>query len=427
MDVKISVANIIRCTCALLIGIILIPMNSSGYYCYAVSCAIIVVSIASIIKVRGNWYLLTIFTCIGYSNYSICLVNYISKSNSYFVSYANTNIGYLGINILLFFSLLLYLIAPDSKEKIQDKKSIIVNNRNNRIIVIGAIIVLLLILIYGFTRPERVGDRGTPSALYEYSLIFVIMALYYSGKSKKMLLLVVLVAIPFAIQNFVFGGRITGVQMLILIVLAIFIDRLKMVIVAPLAAVFFVMMSAIGQVRGRLLISGVDLNNVVRILGGEHFALDTAYSSYYTSMTFLDVLQTTDVPLRIHLLFRWILSIFLGGSVQDSSLSLYTRQTHLHYYGGILPYYAWFYLGFVGIILLVLYLGIFFRKINTTNYKEDGLVRCITLYVTVTCLRWYLYSPSQIFRGVLLLCIVFEICNYADRFMKRQHLNYEYK
>ena len=399
--------------------------NDHNSYDAVLGYCVIVINILGMIKVRHNWYLLFIFLCITYSNYSICAANYISHLYSYFTGYAGTEIGSQGIRILLLFSVLLLIVAPatypvDIKYSRMEQKSLISNNRYNPFIVIGMIILLAFIWVFGFGRPDVVGQRGSPSAIYEYSIILLIISFYYSGKDKKLIAATVLTCIAFSMQNFVFGGRITGVQILIMVVLALFIDRLKVRRAIPVGILFFVIMSGIGQLRGAILISGFNIRSIISRLANSKLALDTAYSAYYTSLTFLDELTNTTLSTRWYLFTRWVLSMFLGGSVTDSNLSIYTRQTHVHYFGGVLPFFAWFYMGLIGIAFLMFYLRFLFITIARVSDNSSGLVRCVTLYITCTCLRWYLYSPSQLFRGVMLMCLVYGLCYAADSIIQKK-------
>lgn len=45
--------------------------------------------------------------------------------------------------------------------------------------------MLALILVFGFSRPDAVGgDRGSPSAMYEYSMIFFLLGFYFAGDRR---------------------------------------------------------------------------------------------------------------------------------------------------------------------------------------------------------------------------------------------------
>ena len=355
------------------------------------------------------------------------MVNYLTDSiKTYYKSYASTAIGVAGVNILLIFSVLLMFVAPKTdKNKEKEKKSLLVNNKYNPIIVIGLIVVLVFTWIYGFVRPDLPGERGTPSALYEYSLIFIIISLYYVGDNSILKYIVVTIAAAFALQNFVYGGRITGLQIVVLVVISLYVDKLSLKKVIPTGMVFFVVMSLIGQFRAQLIMHGANIKAVVKSLSANYFSLDTAYSSYYTSMTFLDELTQTDFNKRIYLFGRWLLSIVLGGRVSDSNLALYTRQHHFHYNGGVLPFFAWFYLGLLGVVLLTIYLGFLLKIINNSNSERSGLIRCLAIYICATTARWYLYSPSQIFRGLILFCLVYAFAYLVDsvKISKEKHFN----
>lgn len=394
---------------ASLVTVVFLLLNCSGDYNRIVAVLLLFLNGFALIKVRNNWLLFIIFSIITYSNYSICIVNHLSNSfDLYFARYASSSVGITGLNILLAFSLLLLLIAPWTQKTMRKKLSLMENNRRNPIIVYGISVVLVLIWVFGFHRPEMLGERGSPTALYEYSIVFFIVSFYYSGKERLLIGINLVLAFAFALQNFLYGGRITGLQIVIVVAICLLIDRFTIKRVIPIGSLFFIVLSGIGQVRADILYQGLNIRATLNSIFSNYFALDTAYSSYYTSMTFLDELNRTALGQRLYLFMRWMLSMLIGGkAVPDSNLADYTRQFYLHYSGGVLPYFAWFYLGTVGIILLSFYLRFLFRLITRTNAETRGLVRCISAYVCASTFRWYLYSPSQLFRGVILLCFVY--------------------
>lgn len=393
--------------------------NNEGDYNFLAAVFTLLLSFSSVVLVRGSWYLLAIYGCIAYSNYSICFANYLSHINSYFVGYSTTEIGAKGLNILMAFAALLFLIAPKNTIINPDvEKTITKNNKENAMIVIVLAVVLAFVWFYGFTRPDVVGQRGSPSALYEYSIIFIIIGLYYSGRRKIYVGLFVGIAFAYALQNFMYGGRITGLQLIICLTLCLLIDKLTLKKVIPIGVALLLLMSAIGQFRASLVLSGGTFSNVWDLLTENGFALDTAYSSYYTSMTFIDMLGNIDWTQRIDLFFRWVLSIFAGGSVTNSNLAEYTRQFYMHYNGGVLPYFAYFYLGIAGVVLIAAYLRFVFDKVAKANDESTGFMRCFTIYISCTTFRWYLYSPSQLFRGVLLLAVTFFLLHIVNNMME---------
>ena len=393
-----------------LLGVVLLIglfMNNNELYCTRIAIIVLSINIVALIWSKESIYLTIIYFVFFYCNYSILMVNYIFRINNYFTSYAYTDSGYTGLWIISLFSYLLLLYASTVHEQKEIKKALIINNRYNSFICIGLILLLIFIWIFGFTRPDLEGHRGSPSTFYEYSIILLIMGFYYSGSNEILQNTFVGIIAAYALQNFYYGGRITGVQLIICVILCLYIDKIDMRVMLVSGVAFFVLMSAIGQFRASLVLSKDILKTVILRLIDERIALDTAYSSYFTSLTFLMVKKDLGFSGVMRLFGRWILSMFLGGRVPDSNLATYTRQYYLHYMGGVLPFFAYFYLGIIGIILLCIYIFRIFKGVEKVNYKSTGLSRCIAIYITSTSLRWYLYSPSQLFRGVLLLAVVY--------------------
>lgn len=402
---------------AIIVTMLVILGNSQGDLKSSAAFLVVVIGALSVIKVKNNWFLIIIYSCILYCNYSICFANYFRTIDSVFSSYANSKEAVVGINILLLFSLLLFLITPRTPniaEYRNTKKSITVNNRSNTVIVYILLAIIVLVLIYGFQRPSVAGERGTPSTLYEYSIVFVIMGFMYSGQKKLHKWMFTGATLILAMQNFVYGGRITGIQLGICLVLCVLIDKLDVRWVIPAGFMMLVIMTAIGQFRGSFSLNANSLSAVWDTLKENGLALDTAFAAYYTSMLFIRVLSYMTIGQRLHLFFRWILSIVGGGAVADSNLAEYIRIYFFHYGGGVLPFFAYFYLGVAGIMFLVLYLRILFKRIAAITSKSSSYWRCVAVYLASTTFRWYLYSPSQLFRGVLLLSLVYLFLNYLD-------------
>lgn len=394
------------------VGVMLlcVLINQNGYYNILVAAITCLISLWSIIRVRQNIYLVIIYGIILYSNYSICAANYFSHIDTFFTSYSTDIVSTYGLNILAISSTLLFVLAPSYRSESGNIRSLVVNNCDNLIIFIGILVVLTFIWVFGFTRPDVEGARGSPSAIYEYSIIFIILGFYYAGKRKVNYVLLVIAVAMFALQNFIFGGRITGVQLIICLYLSLFVDKIPQRIVLIGFACLFILMTVIGQMRGSFSLLSMDISSALDSIKTNMFALDTAYSAYHTSLTFLLHAQNITMFARVALLGKWILSIVIGGSVTDSNLAVYTRQFYMHYYGGILPFFGYFYLSYPGIYLLYLYLSVYLKKMACLTEQSSGLIRCISVYIVTTCFRWYLYAPTQIFRGVLLLSVCYGVC-----------------
>lgn len=401
------------------LSVLLVMFNTDGFLNPYISVLLLTINIMTVIKVRNHLFLLIINLIITYCNYSICMANYLDKFDNYFTSFSDTKDAVLGLHLLLLFSLILFLFVPYVKEK-KTIAPIICNNGDNSIIAMGLFVILILIGIYGFVRPDVKGVRGSPSTVYEYGIILFILAFYYSGKNRIYHMMFTALLFAFSLQNFIYGGRITGVQLILCWALCLFPDKLRISAVLPLAAVGFVLMSGIGALRTNFTLSFSAIGYTVANIVQKKLALDTAYSAYFTSLTFLKTLGRTPIMQRLYLFSRFFLSIFGGGRVTDSNLAAYTRKFYVHYFGGVLPFFSYFYLGILGVFFLALYVCFLHRKINGAEEHSSGLSRCLAVYITATVFRWYLYSPSQIFRGILLLIFFYGMCMGFDRLCRKE-------
>lgn len=391
---------------------ILACLNTSGQYNASMAVLTLAVNLHSCFKVKHNWYLLIIYGFIFYSNYSICMANYIAHIDDYFTAWQYTQTAVNGLYILLVFSLLLNLIAPQHKPE-RPIPPLLVNNRYHLAITVGILFLLICIGIFSFSRPDIAGERGSGSALYEYAIVGFIIGLYYTGKVRWLQFLYVGLGIFFVLQNFMFGGRIESLQIILLFVFAFLTDKLKLSYVLPFLFIGLIILTGIGHFRAQFELNTANLLQVINILKNNYLVTDTAYAAYFASLTFLAVLPFTPWAMRLHFFYKFLVYIFLGSGVSGFNLWGYTNGFFRHYGGGLLPFFAYFYLGIIGVLVTAYYLWFLFKKINSISENSSGFWRCAGLYLTVSVFRWYLYSPSQITRGFLLFSICYLIAHYA--------------
>lgn len=379
---------------------------------------VILASLYSIILVRRNIYLLIVFGILGYLNYSVVLPNYIRiLSSSYFTSFSDDPVSLFGLGILVVFVLLLTSLLPTKIKvtKLQQDIFSRYGTRHPHVIAFVLSAILFYILVFKFRRPSIDGLRGSPSPLYEYSMVFFIVGFYFTGQNKFCRTILTALLVLFALQNFVFGGRIIGIQLIMLYFLMFYAHKVNFSRVFPFVFAGFMLMSAIGVDRANFSLSVATLHRVFERVKDGLFALDTSYSAYFTSLTFLKVEDLVSVGTRLELFGRFVLSILLGGRIENSSLPIYTRAYFLHYNGGILPYHFHFYLGWFGVFVSVCLLRLYVSLLNNLTYKSSGLSKCLGIYVVASTFRWYLYSPLILLRGVLLLVLTYYCVNAVNR------------
>ncbi|MSU05587.1 hypothetical protein FYJ80_02160 [Spirochaetales bacterium NM-380-WT-3C1] len=397
----------------------LLILNSNGDYNKIVAALVLILNLIELLKHRKNVYLLIVNIIILYCNYSITVCNYFSTFSTSFTEFSNEYVGVQGINILCVFSLFLFVFSPSASIKeFEYEKPITSSSRYNTLVEMALVVFLCLIWYFGFTRPSVSGMRGSPSAIYEYSIILIIMGYYFSGNRLSWKIIFTLISLAYALQNFIYGGRITGIQVIMTSGICLFIDKITMKRIVISSLLVIPLLTAIGIQRGGISFSMESIFEGLQAINTNKMALDTAYSAYYTSLTFLKAMDYTPFTSRFSMFGCFLLSMIFGGSIPNSNLADYTRERFLHYWGGVAPFFGYFYIGWIGVFLLAFYIC-FLKKKIIYGRTENDFFKCLSIYVAVTTFRWYLYSPTQLFRGVMLLWIVYISLKYFDQIFRK--------
>lgn len=384
------------------------------------SVLVILDSVILVMLSRKNIFLVYILGVIAFSNYSICYTNYIVKNtNTMFTSLSDSDVGFIGLQILFLFIVLIglfYNYKVNATYFMHFFNSSIVKDNKYYLYHFINIVALVLICAFAYTRPEFSGERGAPSTIYEYSTILVIIGLYFSGDNRFIRFMYIATVFLYAAQNFIFGGRITGLQ-LIFILLIFFYGNKKISIKAIAAFIgLYILMVTIGELRGDILSASVtSFSDRLNQIAQTGFALDTAYSSYYTSLQFVLTTELISFGTRLHIGALQLLSYIIGGTLlPEANIANFVSQYYFNYMGGVLPFFGYFCFGWIGILIYAILVGIYISVLNrlptmVTLQKKQGFLICMGVYLSSTAFRWYLYSPNNLLRGILLLGIVYFI------------------
>lgn len=373
---------------------------------------------------RNCRYTLVVSLFLLWFNYSIYFANYFLKLDTIFTSWAYQDVSVLGFKIVLIFTTVLCFFSNGINHvPIEDDKAYpkLLTDDTPSFSIFGYcyLIALVALLIFGFGRPDEAGERGAPSTFYEYSTIIFIVGFYFFKWDKCYKRIAIALLMLFALQNLIFGGRITALQLILLLLFFIY-DGKKMSItrLMPLGILAFAIFTLVGSMRAETTLSISNLIKSVTDSFSLGLTLDTSYSAYYTSLTFLKVEDCVEYSQRLSMLFAFLLSMIFGGSaVPNSNLAAFTKNYYMHYMGGVLPFFGHFYLGFIGVIAFGLLISWYMNLIKKAHNKS-GFFKCATIYITITTPRWYLYSPSQLIRGVFLLSIVYYVTLVITKFCK---------
>ena len=365
-------------------------------------------------RCKRNMMMFMLMFVLAYSNYSILYANYIHViSTSIFTEPITKEINNTALNILLLFNCLYFLFCKWELPDAHEIKLIKPQRHDGRIVFLMTLI-LTIVFFLGFDAPAEEGLRGSPKPIYEYALLFFIFLFYYSGGHKLNLIIGLILTLFFSLQNFIFGGRILGVQFLLCAYFFIFVNKIKQKYVFLIMAVMFVLMSVIGSVRGALLEGDADLTSILSLTVENGLTLNTAYAAYYASKTFIyahDVMPISEIT---RLLWAFTKSILFGIS-RDDVLPYVTQKYFTHYGGGVYPIYLYFYLDLLGVLLAAYVLKLYSKLVAKINLISNELIQCIAVYISCSAFRWYLYTPIGLFRGVLFLSIIYYGCLFIRR------------
>ena len=381
------------------------------------SIGIITCNLYCLWRVRKNVNLLIVFSLILFFNYSITIANYLVHfDNNSFVSPIDSFYSIKSLNLLFAFNYLLVYAVP---RNVVETKKVDTNNYMswNKMTSYCALLILVYILIFEFVKPDITGERGSGTPIYEYSIIIALFACLTLSTRKYIKYFFLIVFLAFIIQEVVYGGRIVALQYLIIIYIFFISPKYKLRQIAPLLIIGYIFFSLIGAVRGNLLMSTFSLVDIIRPITKEFLALDTAYSAYYTSEMFIRLVEQTPWHVRLDLLVDFVKSIFIGesGVLHDRALPRYVYSYYWHCFGGMLPYYFYFYLGVLGIVISILLLKLYFNIINKVSFYQYPLYAMIGLYIVIATPRWYLYSPLGLFRSVIFIVLIYCVFKVINR------------
>lgn len=369
---------------------------------------------------RHNWYaviILAVITATVYSAWVDCMWFFVYPFEQ---SIASTGASMrMMCAYALFSAAILMFIKREFKKDTANEDRLTESERFNPLIVAGLFLLLVVIFFIGYSKPVEGAPRGVLKPIYEYSLVLFIFAYMYSGKRWYTVIPITLLLFAFAAKDLLYGGRKTAISLVILFFFVFLSHRLSFIKVLPFALVGLVGFSAIGHFRGNADFSLEQIKITINAMLYQKFAIDTMYSASYTGMTFIAAASEGIFSLaeRLVSFVNFMLSMILGGGkIKNSNISLMTREYYLHWNGGVLPAYGYFFFGWIGTALTGVFSGLWLRL---ADLKKTPLWHVLLLWVTCTCFSWILYTPSSLLRGVLFMLIGYFACFFADNITRK--------
>lgn len=368
--------------------------------------AVLVMSGLLLYKGRKNLPLTIMFIFIFYVNYSVVMGEYITAGNLSvpFTEVKTTNIYGLTIRILLMFMTIVSLFYNEYRPSTESLKF---KERKNSIIYWLIMIMLMASFFFGVERGGFDAYSVRINPIFEYSKILFLFAFYFSGKSRYKKNLIIMFVIIFILQDVYYGGRITSMQLAIFLSLTIFIEKLSFYKISLFSIIGIIFNSLVNAYRTSFTFVDISIVSIIRNLFSGYFVFDTATYAYYASATHVAASHSATIENRIQSAFEFIKSIFgVSNSPMREVTSFVSREYYFNMGGGFIPTHFYFWFGWTGVILIATILVLI---INNLPKKTSSYSKLLLYTVIITAPRWYLYSPSQLFRGALFIVSILYI------------------
>lgn len=371
--------------------------------------AIIGLTIVQIAGARNNIYLLLFAIIIAYVNYSIIVYFHFSSppSTSNYYAYVGSRYANVAIGILLLFLSIMTLFFPCGGEGSTSVRAIFTRHTNfNALIVIVVCAVLTYILLFGYTPGEALGERGQTSTVYESATIFLLIGFYFSGDRRGAQLIMQAFAVALALEGLLFADRIAPMQFLLCMYIVYYIDRLPQSFTVCALIGGILVLGFIGE--DRVVDSSYSFSHFIDTWLDRKGAQSTFPAAYHASITFVAFKDVTSISQQLSLFWDFLVSQVIGTKqVETGSLAEVTREFYWHNYGGIYPFFFYYYLGIAGVVLGSILPGLYIRVVAKMDMFTNPMLVVLSVFFIVTVFRWYVYSPTTLLRTAGQLMILF--------------------
>lgn len=378
--------------------------------------------------VKQNWPLLIIACFIMVCVWSFILPMYLGVwVDSPYMQFLGSEVAYSGLIVVQLFLISIILLTPYSVTDFSKQSEQMMKKNKSTLLVVLLGIAVLVLGVFGVgDLAYEGGSRFEISSFYEYSVILYLLALYYSGNNKGLLIYLSIIGAFRVIEDFSIGSRIVAVEFASAYLLMTLSFRFTKSKIFALLIVLFVAVLTVGELRGQAFSFDAVFRGVNDLISSG-FAWEGAYSAYHTSLTFVAYSDTINWNERLNAFYSFCLSIFFGGSVPGSILANETRSIFWSMGGGYYPFHFYYYFGYFGVVLFSLFLGLILRKVALWSIGSryeffSDFKFLLIIWIAVSSFRWFQYLPMILFRGALILFAIYGIVFLFHRWQKRRGL-----
>ena len=315
----------------------------------------------------------------------------------------------------IFFKKVTYNEDPKNKIKI----------KNNILFYYFTILVMIFIVIFGRTGTNifSAGGYGNVEvsdlrglAINEYFYIFFMLAIKYSNLKQSRINILFLISFIYILKNLLYGGRILGLQLILMLFLFFFsykISSKMFYFLLSFGFYFFLIFEKI-RLNPTIIFNSLDFLNPFSF--NSQIISNNQSHVFYNSTAFIGLVNDNlfDLEFRIKSFLYFILGLFVPSKYIPQEYTLWTagRNLGVNYGGGGLVSsitYTW--LGVFGVILI----AIFFAKIfNKFNHSKNEYVNIYIIMLLTTFPRWFAYSLISAFKLCVYSVIIFWVVDKLE-------------
>lgn len=370
-----------------------------------------------LIKYRKHKLLFLATLIIWYFNYSFVISRYIGTNTALlenlYKQIINGDTLYISIIMQIIFLCIINLIVGEIKEedRNEDKEE---NIKYRKIFIFLIQVALIIILIYHLVKGITYN-----TTLFEYSLLLFILAFYYSKGDKVNRIITEVILVIFSLYSISCGERIAVLQFLIVDFVINYLDKFKIKYII-LCIILGIVAFTLAGLYGDFLDYNWDFKDltpkfIIEKFTERRLALDTSVSAYFSGVSMVDVSNKYSNEVRLNNAFEYFIKYtFLGSKANYTTLDILVREYQTNYGGGLPTCYFYFWFGWIGVIMISIYVGILFRCVkNSTKTGTNTFTKMLSIFVVSTTPRWYLYTPTMLFRGIIIFSIVYAIMYFT--------------
>ena len=334
-------------------------------------------------------------------------------------AFAGTTVAWRGATVMLVFmlglvSVLPVAIAPFSRCSIRYKEP-------NYLLSIACALVVLFVGVFCIEWGE--GRITITNTLYEYSVILLIVGLYYASDDKRLLLMYGAILLFRIYIDFSTGNRVTSLEMMTAVFLMRVSWRVSYRTMVPIALVLFVLLMMVGSLRGDSFSFKTVLAYFESLICDKKLAWDGAYSAYHSSLAMLASEMAFPYLERILAFPAYLLSLTvvpanMSGLANPTAIM---QSMHWNMGGTYFPFYFHFYLGLAGVLITAVLLGMLLRFVafpESSKRLSTSVGTLTIVWIAAAQFRWIQYEPTSLLRGAFLMSILSLAAQVMARFIE---------